>query len=236
MDYNNNNQSINYQFQYVNAAEDVFLTKEEMAIIDACKGYPYKGKKNMKAFVMSIIVLIILICITVYMVIGAYNDLPFENMMFAGSGAILILFAYIYKKFQLDAMKILTQYFRDETGMYYKVQFTKVCAQVVKIHREYSLIPLVGEVKTLLNSFRAAKEKDGYMEEAYADAQSKILAYYYVKRYKQGYKDWNAMNGGPAKVIPLGYLKHISGTKYQSMLNGKTKNIKVKEVYGKIAD
>lgn len=74
------------------------------------------------------------------------------------------------------------------------------------------MIPLVGEVQTLTNAFRALKEKDGYLEDAYADAQNKILAYYYVKRFKQGYKDWDVMNGDLAKVI------------------------KVKELYGKIAD
>lgn len=98
------------------------------------------------------------------------------------------------------------------------------------------MIPLVGEVQTLTNAFRALKEKDGYLEDAYADAQNKILAYYYVKRFKQGYKDWDVMNGNLAKVIPLGSLKYISGNKYEAILDGKRKVIKVKELYGKIAD
>ena len=216
--------------------EGVFLTKEEMMVIDSCKSYSYKGKKNMKTFAMGIVVLVVLTVMTLYIVIGAMNYVPFTNLMFAGAGIVLILFAYIIKKFQFDAMKILTQYFRDEPGMYYKIQFTKVCAQIVRFQAEYSLIPLVGEVKTLINAFKALKEKDGYLDAAYEDAQSKLLAYYYVKRYKEGYKDWNAINGGPAKVMPLGYLKHISGTKYESMLNGTKRIIKVKEVYGQIAD
>lgn len=230
------NQPINYQFEYVNGTEGVFLTKEEMLVIDSCKNYPYTGKKNMKSFVMGIIALIFVVILTVFIVVAAFNGMKMEYIMFAGAGLTILLFAYIIKKFQFDAMKALTQYFRDETGMYYKIQFTKVCAQVIKIKREYSLIPLVGEVQTLINAYKGLKIKDGYLENAYEDAQSKILAYYYVKRFKQGYKDWDVMNGGPAKVIPLGSLKYISGNKYESILDGKRKVIKVKEVYGKIAD
>lgn len=44
MDYNHNNQATYYQLQYTNAEENIFLTKEEMLVIDSSKSYPYKGK------------------------------------------------------------------------------------------------------------------------------------------------------------------------------------------------
>ncbi len=60
------------------------------------------------------------------------------------------MFAYIIKKMQFDTMKMLTQYFKDENGIYYKIKFTKISTKVLRVKREYSLIPLVGEVKTLI--------------------------------------------------------------------------------------
>lgn len=214
--------------------EEQFLTKEEVAVIDNCKSYPYIGKKNKSViFVWGVSILIILGMVFGIIYITSTGK-PFEYTMIVMCICCVFMFGYIMKKFQFDAMKILTQYFRDENGMYYKIQFTKVCAKRVRFHHCYSLIPLVGEIKTLINAYHAAKVKDGLLEEAYEDAQSKILAYYYVKRYKQGYKDWDVINGGAANVIPLGKISHIEKNKYESVLNGKRKVIKIPDVYGRL--
>lgn len=209
------------------------LTKEEMNIIDCCKSYPYIGKRNDSPIFIWIVSVIILLFVIAY-IIYEISSGKTVNFGFIVCFSCAIIFGYIIKKMQFDAMKILTQYFRDENGMYYKIQFTKVSTQIVRFQRVYSLMPLVGEVKTLINAYEALKVKDGLLENAYEGAQSKILAYYYVKRFKQGYQDWDVYNGGAAKVIPLGKITHIEKNKYESILNGERKVIKIPDVYGSL--
>ena len=80
---------------------------------------------------------------------------------------------------------------------------------MVRIKKHYSLIPLVGEVKTFLDAMNKLKVKEGYMEEAYQDAQNKALGYYYIKRFKQGIMDWDWFHGGEAKVVYLGKIDDV---------------------------
>lgn len=154
--------------------EEINWSKEEMLIIDACQSYTYQGKKNKSPVLVWIITCVILVCAVGAVVYISANGGDFHAMMGIGVVAFFIIVAYIIKKLQFDAMKILTQYFRDENGDYFKVQFTKVSTKVIRIQQEYSLIPLVGEVKTLINGYKALKEKEGWLEEAYESAKSKM--------------------------------------------------------------
>lgn len=106
-------------------------------------------------------------------------------------------------------MKALTQYYVDQNNDCYKIKFTKVSTKVVKVEQHYSLIPLVGEVKTFLDAMEKLELKENYMEDAYKEAQNKVLGYYYVKRFKQGIKDWDWVHGGEAKVTYLGKIDNV---------------------------
>ncbi len=70
------------------------------------------------------------------------------------------------------------------------------------------------------------------LDNAYEDAQNKILGYYYVKRFRNGIKDWDFMHGGEAQVIPLGKMIVVSKNRYQFNNNGKIKTVKISDNYG----
>ena len=181
------------------------ITTAEMEELAKCKVYTYNGKK-----VKSHTHVLILSLIFIFSAILILGFLMFREIIDKGIialcliGAFIIMIAYIVKNLQFDAMKALTQYFVDSKGDCYKIQFTKVSAQVIKVKRQYSVVPLISEVLTLIDSLEKLKIKEEYMKEAYADAKDKALGFYYVNRFKQGISDWNWLSGGEAKVILLG--------------------------------
>jgi len=181
------------------------ITTAEMEELAKCKVYTYNGKK-VKSHTHILIVSLIFI-FSAILILGFFM---FKETVDKGIialcliGAFIIMIAYIVKNLQFDAMKALTQYFVDSEGDCYKIQFTKVSAQVIKVKRQYSVVPLISEVLTLIDSLEKLKIKEEYMKEAYADAKDKALGFYYVNRFKQGISDWNWLSGGEAKVILLG--------------------------------
>lgn len=181
------------------------ITTAEMEELAKCKVYTYNGKK-----VKSHTHILIVSLIFIFSAILILGFLMFREIIDKGIialcliGAFIIMIAYIVKNLQFDAMKALTQYFVDSEGNCYKIQFTKVSAQVIKVKRQYSVVPLISEVLTLIDSLEKLKIKEEYMKEAYADAKDKALGFYYVNRFKQGISDWNWLSGGEAKVILLG--------------------------------
>lgn len=181
------------------------ITTAEMEELAKCKVYTYNGKK-----VKSHTHVLILSLIFIFSAILILGFLMFREIIDKGIialcliGAFIVMIAYIVKNLQFDAMKALTQYFVDSEGDCYKIQFTKVSAQVIKVKRQYSVVPLISEVLTLIDSLEKLKIKEEYMKEAYADAKDKVLGFYYVNRFKQGISDWNWLSGGEAKVILLG--------------------------------
>ena len=181
------------------------ITTAEMEELAKCKVYTYNGKK-----VKSHTHILIVSLIFIFSAILILGFLMFREIIDKGIialyliGAFIIMIAYIVKNLQFDAMKALTQYFVDSEGDCYKIQFTKVSAQVIKVKRQYSVVPLISEVLTLIDSLEKLKIKEEYMKEAYADAKDKALGFYYVNRFKQGISDWNWLSGGEAKVILLG--------------------------------
>ncbi len=181
------------------------ITTAEMEELAKCKVYTYNGKK-----VKSHTHILIVSLIFIFSAILILGFLMFREIIDKGIialcliGAFIVMIAYIVKNLQFDAMKALTQYFVDSKGDCYKIQFTKVSAQVIKVKRQYSVVPLISEVLTLIDSLEKLKIKEEYMKEAYADAKDKALGFYYVNRFKQGISDWNWLSGGEAKVILLG--------------------------------
>lgn len=184
---------------------NTMLTETDMNDLANCKVYSYQGKKVRSHTHVLIVSLLIIIPTAVMLGLLMSQEIIDQSVIaWCLIGAFLLMVAYIVKTLQFDAMKALTQYFIDSEGYCYKIQFTKVSTRIVKVNRQYSVVPLVGEVKTLIDSVEKLKLKEEYMEEAYSDAQNKALGFYYVRRFKQGIKDWNWFSGGEAKVICLG--------------------------------
>ncbi|MBQ8177133.1 MAG: hypothetical protein IJ035_08895 [Oscillospiraceae bacterium] len=184
---------------------NTMMTETDMNELAKCKVYFYKGKKaksHMHVFIVSVLIIIPTALILGFLMSKEIIDQ--SVIAWCLIGAFLLMVAYIVKTLQFDATKALTQYFVDSEGSCYKIQFTKVSTRIVKVNRQYSAVPLVGEVKTLIDSVEKLKTKEEYMEEAYNDAQNKVLGFYYVRRFKQGIKDWDWFSGGEAKVIFLG--------------------------------
>lgn len=182
------------------------LSVEDWNELSRSTVYTYAGKSLKHIFIKALIVSLILILtgVAVLSYLRVADKISQTQM-----GVILIIIfiialAYIIKHLQFDVMKALTQYYIDSNNDCYKIKFTKISTKVVRIEYQYSLIPLVGEVKTMIDAVEKLKVKEGYADEAYLDAQNKILGYYYVSRYKQGIRDWDWIHGGDAKVIPLG--------------------------------
>lgn len=189
---------------------DIKFSNDDWNIINRSTVYSYSGKK-VKSHTIVFIVTMILITLIITLCVSLVVTGKMDNKKIAILFLFLILFVvvYIVKRLQFDTMKVLTQYYVDENKDCYKIKFTKVSTKVIRIKQYYSLIPLVGEVKTFLEAMKQLKIKENYMEDAYKEAQNKALSYYYVKRFKQGIKDWNWFYGGEAKVTYLGKIDNV---------------------------
>lgn len=189
---------------------DMQFSNEDLNEIRSSTVYTYSGKKvktHTRVVITATIFILLIVALLVVLTVTEKIDRSMMVMMFFI--AFLLMAAYIVKILQFDAMKALTQYYVDSDRNCYKIKYTKVSTKIVRFKRYYSLIPLVGEVKTLIDAIEKLGEKEGYMEEAYQDAQSKALGYYYVTRFKRGLKDWNWLNGGEAKVVYLGKIDDV---------------------------
>ena len=189
---------------------NIQFSNDDWSEINRSTVYSYAGKSvksHTSVFVASMILILLFVGLFAYLAVTEKMDKGVFAIMFMIS--FLIVIAYIVKKLQFDAMKALTQYYVDSNNDCYKIKFTKVSTRVVRIKKHYSLIPLVGEVKTFLDAMNKLKVKEGYMEEAYQDAQNKALGYYYIKRFKQGIMDWDWFHGGEAKVVYLGKIDDV---------------------------
>ena len=189
---------------------EAVFTEVELQELSRCKVYSYQGKKvktHTQVLLFSVLFIIPIAIGFGFIMSMELVDQGILSLCFLG--AFIIMVAYIVKVLQIDAMNALTQYFVDAVGDCYKIQFTKVSTKVLKVKRQYSLVPLVGEVNTLIDAIEKLKCKEEYMAEAYEDARDKALGYYYVSRFKQGIKDWNWYSGGEAKVILLGKEEEV---------------------------
>ncbi len=187
---------------------DIKFSNDDWNIINRSTVYSYSGKK-VKSHTIVFIVTMILITLIITLCVSLVVTGKMDNKKIAILFLFLLVVVYIVKRLQFDTMKVLTQYYVDENKDCYKIKFTKVSTKVIRIKQYYSLIPLVGEVKTFLEAMKQLKIKENYMEDAYKEAQNKALSYYYVKRFKQGIKDWNWFYGGEAKVTYLGKIDNV---------------------------
>ncbi len=144
--------------------EEIVLSYEEADILDRCKCYPYDGEKVTSPVVVWIIASIIMLSLMSGIVYLMAVD-RVENARLLLFTVMAIVFGYIIKVMQFDAMRALTQYFVDEKGIYYKIRFTKISTKLVRVKRAYSLIPSVGEVKTLINAYKAERYKEELPED-----------------------------------------------------------------------
>lgn len=142
---------------------------------------------------------------------------------------IIFAFAYIIKKAQFDTMKRFTKIMRDETGCCYKMKFTKGCNIMIpiEVNSPAAALPIVGDVLQVAETFKAMNKKDGMLNVIAASSAEVRTAYYYLKRYKTGYRDWDVMNGGDCKITPLGILTPISKNKYRAEFMGRVRTVRI---------
>ena len=199
----------------------------EEAIISKCRLYGMNDDMPNKTHITIIASVILLAFIAIAVSAGiSGNDSLVYIMIFGG---IITIFAYIVKRAQFDTMKRFTKIMRDETGCCYKMKFTKGCniMMTIKVNSPAALLPVVGEALQLAATFEAMKEKDKILSDIALETAELRTAYYYLKRYKMGYKDWDVMNGGDCKITPLGVLTPIGKNKYRAQYMGRTSTVKI---------
>lgn len=189
---------------------DIKFSNDDWNIINRSTVYSYSGKKVKSHTIVFIVTMILItLIITLCVSLAITDKMDNKKIAILFLFLILLVVVYIVKRLQFDTIKVLTQYYVDENKDCYKIKFTKVSTKVIRIKQYYSLIPLVGEVKTFLEAMKQLKIKENYMEDAYKEAQNKALSYYYVKCFKQGIKDWNWFYSGEAKVTYLGKIDNV---------------------------
>ncbi len=186
------------------------FSEQDIYEINNSSVYTFSSKKpKSHTAVLIVTCAVVFLALAVAIVLLATGKLDVGGASLVLLGSFFVMVIYIIKHLQFDATAALTQYFVDSQQNCYKIQFTKVCAKAVRVERHFSLIPLVGEVKTFIDAMQKLKVKEGYMKDAYTESQDKLLGYYYVKRFKQGIKDWNWYDGGEAKVKLLGNINSV---------------------------
>lgn len=199
----------------------------EEAIISKCRLYGMNDDVLKKAHITIIASAILLGFIGVAVLAGVMGNEGLVYLMIFGG--IITIFSYIVKRAQFDTMKRFTKIMRDETGCCYKMKFTKGCNIMIpiKVNSPAAALPVVGDAIQLAATFEAMKEKDGILNDIAAKSAELRTAYYYLKRYKMGYRDWDAMNGGDCKITPLGVLTPVGKNKYRAEYMGKVSTVKI---------
>lgn len=197
-----------------------------METLEQCKSYCYRGKKVITH--SQIFMGFLLVCLIEAILVGVVCLVFGVDTMMSVLTITMIIITFLIiaipiKVFQIDAMKALTQYFRDENGDFYKVQILGVCSdtsQVSNINR------MRNDIQKTYAAYDAMKQKENDLGNSYQDAQSKVKAYHYMMRYKEGFKDWNAFDGGEAKVRYLGKLVEVSKNKFTFLSDTNQKKVK----------
>lgn len=199
----------------------------EEAIIAKCRLYGMDDDVPNKTHITVIASVILLGFIGAAVLAGVTGNEGLVYLMIFGG--IITIFAYIVKRAQFDTMKRFTKIMRDETGCCYKMKFTKGCNIMIpiEVNSPAAVLPVVSDVMQLAATFEAMKEKDGILNDIAAQTAELRTAYYYLKRYKMGYRDWDVMNGGDCKVTPLGVLTPIGKNKYRAEYMGRVSTVKI---------
>lgn len=205
--------------------ENEELTPEEEALLFSCKSFPLRYQNRGRKWVKPLsYLLVILLAVSGFIL--AFTGKP-ELMPVVIVVSFVLLIIIVIKERQIDMMKRLTQYFRDENGEFYRVIFTQG-ASIMAVHHRYRRGI---RHRWITNVEQKAQKVDRNLEEA----QETMPAFYYVQRYKQGIKDWDPLNGGLAKVAYLKNFRLINeGSKkstYTCEINGKKKTLKILNAY-----
>ena len=205
------------------------LSKEDWQNLQSCRSFPYQGKKVASPlWVFGVVMAAILAAVVLLIFVPLFGR---GNITLTAVFCVLLLtfvLGYPVKVLQIDAMKALTQYFRDEKGDFYKVQFTNVGSEHIQVEVPESVMELPESMK---EAQEALQERDDILEQSYAEARSKALAYYYVKRFQKGKRDWNWFSGGEAKVRLLGRLTPLGKNRYLAVTDARTKRITIPKEY-----
>ncbi len=213
--------------------KELFST-EDYVCMQRCKEFPYSIRKDIsKVFPISLGILAVMIFASA--ISGAYLGGREEAVYLILIVGLAIFFGFILKVLQVDQMRELTQYFRDEKGDFFKVVFTRGASMISGY--AFSFDDSNSNLETYFDRMATKAQVVSLDKE---DAQSRSAAYYYVKRYKAGIRDHNFMYGGLAKVKPLGRLKllrrGIRKSLYLSDYNGRKRLIRILNGYRGLAE
>lgn len=199
----------------------------EEAIIAKCRLYGMDDDVPKKTRITVIACVIAFIFIGGAVFAGVTGNKNLVLLMIIGG--IFFAFGYIIKKAQFDTMKRFTKIMRDETGCCYKMKFTKGCNIMIpiEVNSPAAALPIVSDVLQVAETFKAMNKKDGMLNDIAASSAEVRTAYYYLKRYKSGYRDWDVMNGGDCKITPLGILTPIGKNKYRAEFMGRVRTVRI---------
>ncbi len=199
----------------------------EEAIIAKCRLYGMDDDVPKKTRITVIACVIAFIFIGGAVFAGVTGNKNLVLLMIIGG--IIFAFGYIIKKAQFDTMKRFTKIMRDETGYCYKMKFTKGCNIMIpiEVNSPAAALPIVGDVLQVAETFKAMNKKDGILNDIAASSAEVRTAYYYLKRYKTGFRDWDVMNGGDCKITPLGVLTPIGKNKYRAEFMGRVRTVRI---------
>lgn len=211
------------------------FTQEDIMNIQMCRSFTYAKTKSgrfRRGFFAAVIILTAIIIIISAAVLSDVNEMILFALFFGG---MILFFVCIVRICQTNAMKELTQYFRDETGIYYKVVFT----QGASITVGYA-ISFDESNSSFDTAFSRMAVKQNTVERNKQEAQTVSAAYYYVKRFRQGFEDWNWVNGGPAKIKKLQGLSLVRKGKFKSVYTysegGRKKTIRIPNSYAGLSE
>lgn len=197
------------------------------AIISRCRLYGMDDEVPHKARITIIALIILLAFVGLAVTAGVLGN---EGLVYLSIfGGIIFIFGYIVKRAQFDTMKRFTKIMRDETGCCYKMKFTGGCNIIMQteVNSPAAVLPVVGAAMQVAAEFKAMEEKDKILNDLALESAEIRTAYYYLKRYKMGLRDWDVMNGGECRITPLGYLTKIGKNKYRAQYMGKISTVKI---------
>ena len=176
-----------------------------------CRSYKYTKKAIPVKTITMLSLGLMMAALLIAMIALFVFEQPMELAMMISCTAFVLMMVMVIVSRQGGVSLQLIQYLRDEVGDYYMVQFTKGM------------------------STKAVGVKQQYLEQDMQKAQDTGAACFYVNRYKAGYKDYDPVIGGEAKVICLKELKLIRKgllkSKYSYRQNGRKRKIKIKNCY-----
>lgn len=198
-----------------------------------CQSYVYCGKEALskgKTILWSLV--LVFGCGIVGFIIDYVTADEFQMYwLIAGLtiGMISMFVLVLYER-QYLVMKALKQYFRDEEGVFWSITLTEAASIAVPPSIDGSILSYRWQMKAL-------DRKANLLSVELSEAKSSRNAYMYVKRAKQGIKDWNWFDGGPAKVRCFNELTLVKEGRKKSKytyLNkrGKVKKITIPNEYG----